>query len=112
MEKRPAFRNWWLLSVKGLTLLILGIFLLFRYTNELNTTSKFFGIFLLLSGIFIGIFALSNIKMVPFWYYLIEGLSEIALGFILIVIHSQIIPAEFSGRNRGSTGACCPRPEY
>lgn len=96
MENKLKFRNWWLLSIQGLIMLCLGISLLFGFKDDLAKTSRLAGIFIILSGITVTLFAFSNVKNFPFWFYLFEGMCELAIGFVLIHIRKFILPAQFA----------------
>lgn len=89
-------KNWWLLIIKGLLLIILSI-LIFRHTREsIMAISIFMGSGLIVMGITLLIIALELKKSMDNWSWrLAEGLMDIVFGFFLLVhpgITVAIIP--------------------
>lgn len=78
-------KNWWLLTIVGTLLTLLGIWV---YKNPLENyiaLSVFFSVILFLSGILEITFALINSKIIKGWGWLLSsGIFDLVIGFILI----------------------------
>ncbi|MFW5656494.1 MAG: hypothetical protein ACOCXS_00695 [Bacteroidota bacterium] len=95
MNTIPAFRNWWLLGLKGLLLLLFGLSLIFDF-QVFWPLYTFTGYFFLAVGLVMVVFAASNAFIVPFWFWLIEGIAEIIIGTIILFIKSGMTYGDFS----------------
>ena len=91
-----ANKNWWLVLLKGLILIILAFVVFSNPGVTIIGISLFLGLGLLLTGIVISIMALAGKKEMDNWgWKLAEGLLDVLFGFILIAnpeITAVIIP--------------------
>jgi uncharacterized membrane protein HdeD (DUF308 family) len=80
------FNNWWLLTIKGVLLLILGLIALFMPEMTLLVLMTYFGALVLLGGLFIlaaVIFRRKNLGRGWGWV-LFEALLDIAIGLLVL----------------------------
>jgi uncharacterized membrane protein HdeD (DUF308 family) len=84
------FRNWWLLSVKGALLLIMGVFVLFNATWTLAAIVFYLGILAVVGGVAEVALAIMNRDQPTWTGFLLEGLLDIAIG-ILLLTNPQVI---------------------
>lgn len=93
----PAtFKNWWLVLIKGIILIILA-FVIFRHpVGTLAGITLYMGIGLLITGIILIIVAVSGRHEVENWSWrLAEGILDVYIGFMLLAnpgITAAIIP--------------------
>ncbi|NOQ97134.1 MAG: hypothetical protein GQ561_03140 [Calditrichae bacterium] len=89
-------KNWWLVLLKGLVLILLAFVVFGNPGGTLMGISLFIGIGLIVTGLVISIMALAGKKEMDNWgWKLAEGLLDILFGFILIAnpgITAVIIP--------------------
>lgn len=95
MNTIPAFRNWWLLGIKGLLLLVFGLSMIFDF-QVFWPLYTFTGYFFLGIGLVMVVFAASNAFIVPFWFWLIEGVAEVIIGTIILLIRSRMTYGDYS----------------
>lgn len=82
---KETVKNWWLVLIKGIILVILAIFVFRHPVSALVGLALYVGISLLVTGIFLVIAALTNRKSVDNWgWRLAEGLMDILFGFVLL----------------------------
>lgn len=87
--KKIRFTDPWIVGVQGLILIILGMAALVNPEVTLITITRFFGIILLLSGLFLVISAKNKLKEYSeFWFY--EGIVNIIVGFIFLVFPTLV----------------------
>lgn len=79
-------RNWWLIALRGLVALILGIVMLVYPITSILVLVIFFGAYALVDGIFAVVASLmSAAKHKPRWWLFVEGLLGIAAGIMVFV---------------------------
>ena len=61
------YKNWWLLTLKGILAIIFGIFATFVPGVTLITLMIYFGLFIILSGIFLIVGSISHKKNNKKW---------------------------------------------
>ncbi|MFC2107431.1 HdeD family acid-resistance protein [Bacteroidota bacterium] len=80
------YKNWWLLTIKGLLVTLFGIAALFFPGVTLASLMIYFGILILASGAFLLIGAFSHVKDNKHWAnWLFEGLLDIIIGVVIII---------------------------
>ena len=78
-------KNWWLITLKGLIFIFLGIYILKFPVSGMLGMIVYGGVLLLLSGIIIISFAISTYRINPAWkWQLGEGILDILLALILL----------------------------
>ena len=78
-------KNWWILLLKGIVLVILSIYIFLNPDAAVIGLSIFIGIALVISGVFTTIASISYRKVVDNWkWYLVEGLIDSLLGLIIL----------------------------
>ncbi len=78
-------KNWWLLSIAGILLTLLGIWVFKNPVENYIGLSILFSVVLFISGIFEITFALSNTKVIKGWGWLLSsGVFDLIIGLILI----------------------------
>ncbi len=88
--ENSIYKNWWLLTLKGLLVTLFGIAAVFFPGVTLATLMMYFGILIIVSGIFLLIGAFSHVKTNKHWAnWLFEGILDIIIG-IIIVIYPQL----------------------
>ena len=84
------FKNWWLITIKGVFSIVFGILSLMLPKMAVLTILTYFGIVILISGFFLIIGAFSYRKDTPNWnWWLVEGGFDMLVGG-LIVIHPLV----------------------
>ena len=79
-------KNWWLITLKGLIFIFLGIHILKFPVGGMLGLIIFGGVSLFLSGIIIISFAISTRKLNPNWtWQLSEGILDLLLALILLL---------------------------
>lgn len=79
-------KNWWLITLKGLIFIFLGIHILKSPVSGMLGLIVFGGVLLFLSGIIIISFAISTRKTNPNWtWQLSEGVLDLLLAFIMLL---------------------------
>jgi len=85
MEKR-LFKNWWLLTIKGLIAILFGIILVSVPEESLKFMVRWFGIIVALGGIFLIFGAYSHKEHNLKWRnWLWEGILDIAIGLVIVI---------------------------
>ncbi len=80
-----TIRNWWLLTVIGIGLVVLGIWVYKNPIENYVALSALFSAMIFVSGIMEVGFALSNRKIMKDWgWQLAGGLFDLIIGFVLI----------------------------
>ncbi len=80
------YKNWWLLTLKGLFAIIFGIFALFVPNVTLTVLMEYFGILVLLSGLFLIIGSFTHMKSNRHWTsWLFEGILDIIVGAVIML---------------------------
>ncbi len=92
-------RHWWLLTIVGTLLIILGLYVFNNPVKNYIALSILFSIIMFISGTVEIIFALSNLKMIKSWGWLLSsGIFDLIIGIILITkenITIEILPFIF-----------------
>ena len=79
------YKNWWLLTLKGILAIIFGIFATFVPGVTLITLMIYFGLFIILSGIFLIVGSISHKKNNKKWgMWLFEGILDIIIGLVVV----------------------------
>jgi uncharacterized membrane protein HdeD (DUF308 family) len=79
-------KKWWLISLKGLIFIFLGIYIFKFPVSGMLGLIVYGGISLIISGIIESVFAISHFKMHRGWtWQLVEGLLDIILAVILLL---------------------------
>ena len=85
MKKQKPFKNWWLLTLKGLLAIIFGIFAVAMPGTTLITLMIYFGIVIIIGGIFLITGALTHKDHSKSWRnWLYEGIFDILIGLVII----------------------------
>ena len=80
-------RNWWVLALRGLLAVILGITLFVSPGLALGALLLVFGAYMLVDGVFAIINAVSHHEQNPYWWVsLIEGVLGILAGMITFIM--------------------------
>lgn len=78
-------KNWWLVLLKGVVLIILSIFVFRHPVGSLLGLAIFIGWSLMLTGVFLVIAAISVRKIDENWgWRLAEGIMDVIFGFVLL----------------------------
>ncbi|MDA3905070.1 MAG: DUF308 domain-containing protein, partial [Bacteroidales bacterium] len=89
MKTNLRFNNQWIIGIQGLIMIIFGIAALVNPEITLKTITRFFGIILLISGVFLVVLSKSESKNLPvFWLY--EGVINIVIGLLFIFIPALV----------------------
>ncbi|MCF6297714.1 MAG: DUF308 domain-containing protein [Flavobacteriaceae bacterium] len=92
-------KNWWLLTVAGVLMTLLGVWVYKNPVENYIGLSILFSIILFISGVFEIIFALTNTKTLKGWgWVLSSGIFDLIIGSILITredITMEILPIIF-----------------
>ena len=80
------FRNWWLMTLKGVLAIGYGVYILIsQFTLVTTLLAKIFGIIILLSGILIIVGSFLHKRSNPRWaWWLIEGIVDITIGLFFV----------------------------
>lgn len=89
MKANVRFNNPWVIGAQGLIMIIFGIAAIVNPEITLKTITRFFGILLLLSGVFLVFLTNSKTNNLPvFWMY--EGIANIVVGLFFILFPTFI----------------------
>jgi len=78
-------KNWWLLTIVGMLITLLGVWVYNNPVENYMGLSILFSIIIFISGIFEITFALSNAKIIKGWGWLLSsGIFDLVIGIILI----------------------------
>lgn len=90
MMNNLRFSNPWFLVIQAAITIIFGIIALVNPEITLKAIVQFFGILLLIAGIFFVVITKSKFgEISDFWFY--EGLANIMIGLIFIVFPSFVV---------------------
>ncbi len=79
------FKNWWLLTLKGILAIVFGIFAVSMPGATLKTLMIYFGIVILIGGVVLIFGSLSHKKNNKKWQnWMFEGILDIVIGFVII----------------------------
>lgn len=77
--------NWWLLALKGLFAIIVGVLIFVRPIEALLGITLFIGIMALLGGVALIAYSISNRKHLEEWGWLLaEGIFDILIGIAIV----------------------------
>jgi uncharacterized membrane protein HdeD (DUF308 family) len=83
MRTNLRFNNPWVIGTQGLIMIIFGIAAIVYPEITLKTITRFFGLLLLISGVFLVVLTKSETKNLPiFWLY--EGVINITIGLLFL----------------------------
>ena len=92
-------KNWWLLTIVGLTITFLGIWVYNNPVENYIALSVIFSSVIFVSGVLEIIFAISNRKFIKGWAWMLtSGFFDLIIGFILLTredITMTILPFIF-----------------
>lgn len=79
-------RNWWTYIIRGVVALVFGLYAWFVPGLAMKALLIFFGIFVLLEGIFAIIGSIAGRKYSEVWWLvLLEGIAGLALGLLTLI---------------------------
>ena len=79
-------RNWWVYVVRGVLALIFGMYAWFMPGVAMRVLLMFFGIFVLIEGIFAIAGSIAGRKYSELWWIvLLEGIAGLALGLLTLI---------------------------
>lgn len=83
--KKKLYKNWWLLTLKGILAIVFGVLLVTVPDISLRGFVRFFGIIIAIGGIFLIFGSFSHKQHNKAWHsWLWEGILDIVLGFIIL----------------------------
>lgn len=89
MKANFRFNNPWVIGAQGLIMIIFGIAAVVNPEITIKAITRFFGILLLLSGVFLLFLTNSKTNSLPaFWMY--EGVANIVIGLLFILFPAFI----------------------
>jgi uncharacterized membrane protein HdeD (DUF308 family) len=89
MKATMRFNNPWVIGIQGLVMIIFGIAAVVNPEITLKTITRFFGILLVISGLFLLVLTKSEKNdLSEFWFY--EGVANIVVGLLFILIPKLI----------------------
>lgn len=84
MKSQLRYNNPWIIGIQGAIMAIFGIAAIVNPEITLKTVTRFFGIIILMSGIFLVILTKSKSNNLPdFWFY--EGIVNITIGLLFVL---------------------------
>lgn len=78
-------RIWWVPVVRGLVILLLGLFMLARPLESVRALVWVFGVFAVVDGVLVVVQSFADRRSGAFWWELLGGLVEIAIGVVLVL---------------------------
>lgn len=89
MKTNVRFNNPWVVGIQGALMIIFGLAAIVNPEITITTITRFFGILLLLGGVFLIFLTNSNSNSLPvFWMY--EGIANIVIGLVFIIFPKLI----------------------
>jgi len=92
-------KNWWLLTIVGLSITLLGVWVYKNPVENYMALSILFSVVIFISGIFEIIFALTNSRIIKGWgWILTSGIFDLIIGIILLTkedLTMKILPFIF-----------------
>lgn len=90
------YKNWWLLTLKGLLAIVFGVLALTSPELTIMTLVRYFGILVLITGGIIAIGAFLQKRNNPRWgWWLLEAIIDIVIG-VIIMIKPLLVAATFT----------------
>lgn len=84
MKTNIRFNNPWIIGIQGLIMIIFGVSAIVNPEITIKAITRFFGILLLISGVFLLVLTKSKSNDLPvFWFY--EGLANIIIGLLFVL---------------------------
>lgn len=81
LNKKMKNPNWWIALLKGILLLVFGVWLITSPSESLKTLSLFFGLLIIIGGILEVWFAIKNREIHKNWgWALTSGILDLILG--------------------------------
>jgi uncharacterized membrane protein HdeD (DUF308 family) len=85
LNKKMKNPNWWIALLKGILLLVFGVWLITSPSESLKTLSLFFGLLIIIGGILEVWFAIKNREIHKNWgWALTSGILDLILGAFLV----------------------------
>ncbi len=81
---KVLFKNWWMIAIKGLLLLLFGLYSVTKPGAAIMTLVTYSGIISLMSGVFLLIAGLTNSKRKGSGWTIAEGIFDILFGIIVL----------------------------
>ncbi len=81
---KVLFKNWWMVALKGLLLLLFGLFAVTKPGAAIMTLVTYTGIVSLITGVFLVIAGLSNSKRKGSGWTIAEGIFDVLFGIIVL----------------------------
>jgi uncharacterized membrane protein HdeD (DUF308 family) len=78
-------RIWWVPVLRGAVVLVLGLFMLARPLETVAALVWVFGAFAVIDGVLVLVQSFADRRHGAFWWELVGGLVEIALGVVLVL---------------------------
>lgn len=93
---KQIFTNWWLLALKGATLILLGILAFIFPLKAILSIVFVIGLLLVLAGVFLIAQSLINRSHYKFWLlWLLEGVVDLIFGFVMLFSPIEVTAALF-----------------
>lgn len=85
ITEAKLFKDWWLLSLKGVLAIILGGFVIAEPEKAIVFINRYLGILILINGSLILYHSIQNRKLKVSWrYWILEGIFDIIIGAYMI----------------------------
>ncbi|PLX12748.1 MAG: hypothetical protein C0597_12605 [Marinilabiliales bacterium] len=89
MKASIRFNNPWIIGIQGIIMIIFGIAAIVNPEITLKAITRFFGVLLLISGVFLLILTKSpDNYLSDFWFY--EGVANVIVGVLFILLPTFI----------------------
>lgn len=89
MKSNLRFNNPWIIGIQGVIMIIFGLAAIVNPEITIKAITRFFGVLLLLSGVFLLFVTNSKTSSLPvFWMY--EGVANIVIGLLFILFPAFI----------------------
>lgn len=86
MKSIKLYKNWWLLTLKGVLAILFGIFALSMPGTTLVILMRYFGIIIIIGGIFLIAGAISHKEHNRKWKnWMYEGVFDIIIGLVIFL---------------------------
>jgi len=95
-EKVSLIKNSWILLIKAILFLFYGFQLTTGFFEFIPVTKATTGGFFLLLGGLTLLFAMSNARIVRFWFWIMESLSHIVFGIILVLAGPRLTAPDYA----------------
>jgi uncharacterized membrane protein HdeD (DUF308 family) len=86
MNSTKPFKNWWLLTLKGILAIVFGVFAITMTGTTLLTLMTYFGIVIIVGGILLIFGSATHKSHNSIWKnWLYEGVLDIIIGLVIII---------------------------